>query len=647
MCAARIVFFLLAVVGAASLTVDVANGERPVTKVVNLLKDMKAQVEKEGETDQALFDEFKCWCETYDKEKTKAIADAEQSITDLTATIEECTAKAAELTTDTEKQTKDVAEKTKAVEEATAIREKESSEFSNDEKDLSQSIGGLGGAVKALGAAHGEFAQESFLQAKQVLNRHLHKLLPEQESTVLSFLQQRQEPASGAIFGILKGMKESFESNLATSQKDESTAQSEFGSLKSAKNKEVDAANSQIDANEAELAENNVKLSNSKQSLEDTRAALAADTAFLADLKSKCSTMDEQWEARQKMRNDEITSIAETIKILTDDEAHDTFSRSVGFVQVRSLMRTENGLRKRVASFLRSQNMQLQSPRLALLAVSVMSDPFAKMKENIDKLVAGLEKTQQEEVEERDFCIDELNKNEDQTTDAKNKKDDLEQKIEDLKSAIDAAKEAIAAAKKEIFESQVAMKQAGINREKQNKEFQMTVADQRATQTILTKALDRLKQFYEKEGLFLQQAPPAPAGFGEYKKAGGATGALGLLEMIIKESKGTERKAQEDEQEAQGDYESFMKDSTASLNALSAEITDKTEELAKADGELTMAETDLKNTVTDIGNLAEYNNRLHQDCDYLMDNFKVRQTGRAAEIESLKEAKAIFSGARM
>jgi len=648
MCAMPVALFLLLVSAPTTATAAEAE-ERPVTKVVNLLKDMKDQIEKEGEADAELFDKFKCWCITYDKEKTQAVADAEQAITDLTATIEECTAKAAQLETDTEKQKKEVAEKTKTLEEASGIREKESSEFSTSEGDLQQSIGGLTGAVKALGKAHGEgFMQESFLQVQSALKRHSAELTAQQHAAVLSFFQTKQEPASGAIFGILKGMKESFEANLVTSQKDESTAQNEYGQLKSAKSKEMQAANDQIDANEAELADNNVKLANSKQSLEDTRAQLSADTAFLADLKSKCSTMDEQWEARQKMRADEVTAVAETIKILTDDEAHDTFSRSVGFVQESSSNKFTSSLRKRIVSYLREQNEQLQSPRLSLLAISAMSDPFAKMKENIDKLVGGLEKTQQEEVEQRDFCIDELNKNEGQTVDAKNKKDDLEQKIEDLKAALEAATQAIVAAKKEIFETQVAMKQAGGNREQQNKEFQMVVADQRATQTILTKALDRLKAFYEKKGFFLQrQAPPAPAGFQPYKKAGGATGALGLLEMIIDEAKHVEGKAKEDEQEAQADYESFMKDSVASLDSLNAEITDKSEEKAKADGELTIAETDLKNTVTDISNLAEYNNRLHQDCDYLMENYKVRQTARAAEIESLKEAKAIFSGAKM
>ena len=38
-----------------------------------------------------------CWCETNDKEKTKAIADAEAKIADLTVKIEELTAASARL----------------------------------------------------------------------------------------------------------------------------------------------------------------------------------------------------------------------------------------------------------------------------------------------------------------------------------------------------------------------------------------------------------------------------------------------------------------------------------------------------------------------------------------------------------------------
>merc|ERR1719191_758810 len=70
---------------------------RPVSKVITLLKDMLAQMEKEAEDDEAVYDTMACWCETNEKEKTKAIADAEAKIKDLMATIEELTALSVQL----------------------------------------------------------------------------------------------------------------------------------------------------------------------------------------------------------------------------------------------------------------------------------------------------------------------------------------------------------------------------------------------------------------------------------------------------------------------------------------------------------------------------------------------------------------------
>merc|ERR1719265_367231 len=46
---------------------------------------MKAQLDKEVANDAELYDKMVCWCETNDKEKTKAIADAEASMTNLEA----------------------------------------------------------------------------------------------------------------------------------------------------------------------------------------------------------------------------------------------------------------------------------------------------------------------------------------------------------------------------------------------------------------------------------------------------------------------------------------------------------------------------------------------------------------------------------
>jgi len=43
--------------------------DRPVTKVINLLKDMLKQLEKEAAEDEEIYDKMACWCETNDREK--------------------------------------------------------------------------------------------------------------------------------------------------------------------------------------------------------------------------------------------------------------------------------------------------------------------------------------------------------------------------------------------------------------------------------------------------------------------------------------------------------------------------------------------------------------------------------------------------
>merc|ERR1712100_596440 len=85
----------------SSLTFDVEGAKnRPVSKVITLLKDMLKQLEKEAEEDEEIYDKMACWCETNDQEKTKSIADAEARISDLTTKIEELPAASARLNTE-------------------------------------------------------------------------------------------------------------------------------------------------------------------------------------------------------------------------------------------------------------------------------------------------------------------------------------------------------------------------------------------------------------------------------------------------------------------------------------------------------------------------------------------------------------------
>merc|ERR1719498_1303994 len=113
-------------------------------------------------------------------------------------------------------------------------------------------------------------------------------------------------------------------------------------------------------------------------------------------------------------------------------------------------------------------------------------------------MVAQLLKEKADEIK-HDFCVDEFNTNELQTEKKERSKQDLTAKIEDLANTIKSLSDAIAQLKSEVAEMQVQMKRAGEDREKENKEFQATVADQRATQKLLTAALNILKGFYAKK----------------------------------------------------------------------------------------------------------------------------------------------------
>merc|ERR1719359_2221406 len=277
----------------SSLTFDVEDAKnRPVSKVIELLKSMQAELEKEAEEDEEIYEKVSCWCEKNDKEKTKAIADAEARIKDLTHSIEELTGASSRLNAETANLKKEKAANEAALDKAAAIRTKELAEFNEEEKDVLQSITALKSAIAVLAKHHGgaflQLPEHQMSQVKITLEHEMQKhaallqdvITPHQKKAVAALLkqgsqnkvQQQYAPASGEIFGILKGMLESFESNLAASQKDEATDAKSFVDLKASKGEEIAAGTEQIATKTQELATTDEKLVNSKQDLDEPPA---------------------------------------------------------------------------------------------------------------------------------------------------------------------------------------------------------------------------------------------------------------------------------------------------------------------------------------------------------------------------------------
>merc|ERR1719311_638069 len=180
--------------------------------------------------------------------------------------------------------------------------------------------------------------------------------------------KQSYAPQSGEVFGILKQMKETFESNLSEAQKEELANQKAYEDLKAAKEEEIAAGQAQIETKTQELATTDEKLAQSKQDIEDTRASLSADEKFLMNLKEKCQMTDQEWEERQKTRQLEIEAVSKALAILSSDDAHDLFSKTFNpaFVQERL---GHSKRRDQASKLLADVARKNSNPRLMTLAV--------------------------------------------------------------------------------------------------------------------------------------------------------------------------------------------------------------------------------------------------------------------------------------
>jgi chromosome segregation ATPase len=258
-----------------------------------------------------------------------------------------------------------------------------------------------------------------------------------------------------------------------------------------------------------ELGTTDEKLATDKEDLEDTGDKKEADEKFLANLKEKCKQTDQEFEQRQKTRSEEISAVGQALDFLSSDEAHDLFTRTFNFLQTgaRSSSQTRlRSLRNRAASVLDSAARRWagagtprSSRRLSALAARVKLDAFTKVKEAIDGMVRDLEQEQKDEVKHRDFCVKGFHGNEKKTAAKERDQADLNAKADQLGSDIKTLTAEISDLEGQIAEANRQLKRAGEDREKENAEFQQTIADQRATVKLLNGALNVLKGFYEEK----------------------------------------------------------------------------------------------------------------------------------------------------
>merc|ERR1719335_1326432 len=140
--------------------------------------------------------------------------------------------------------------------------------------------------------------------------------------------------------------------------------------------------------------------------------------------------------------------------------------------------------------------------------------------------------------------------------------------------------------------------------------------------------------------------PEAPEGLGGYeKKTQKSGGVMALMDMIVKDLDASLSDTEHEESTAQKDYVEIMADSQASRATATKGITDKEAAKSELNAKKVAAKEKEVGDFKDLDIIHKYVVELHGSCDFILENYGIRKEARKAEVESLKNAKAILSGA--
>lgn len=144
---------------------------------------------------------------------------------------------------------------------------------------------------------------------------------------------------------------------------------------------------------------------------------------------------------------------------------------------------------------------------------------------------------------------------------------------------------------------------------------------------------------------FAAPAPPPETWDAYTAKSKESTGVMAMIDLLIKDLDKEITEAETEEKDSQADYEELMSDSAAKRTADSQSLNEKNS--AKADTTAALeAHTDARGEATkELMANAKLISSLHGECDWLLQYFDARREARASEVDSLKNAKAVLSGA--
>jgi len=629
-----------------------------------MLSNMAKKIEAEGEVKKEMFDKFMCYCKGGDSSLAASISAAEDKVPQLESGIKESTGMKAQLEADVKAANGDRAEAVSTLGKAKAIREGEAKEFAKESADAKTNINALAKAIPAIESG----SSASFLQENSGVTQKLRELSVSMDMEAVdrdllaSFLSGTSNvKGSGEILGILKQMKDEMAKDLVDLTAAEDGNAKDFESLVGAKGKEKNALTKSIETKTVRVGELAVSLAEMANDLEDTSENLVEDKDMLANLGKMCKVKTAEWEAYKKLLAEEQVALADTIKLLNDDDALDLFKKTLpgasSFMQVQV---TAKSMQKRALSLLKSLRKG-KDPRVDFLELALHGGQmgFDKIIKMVDTLMSTLKTEQAGDDTKKSYCLAEFDKHEDIKKGLVLDIADLGKALDDGAASVETLTKEVAALTAGIKDLDKSVGEATAARKEENAQVTETLSANSAAKEILGMAKNRLNKFYnpkmhkaapkrelDEAASFVQVSAHREAAAADmtFKKAE-SSGVIAMIDLLINDIEKDNQTMEMEEKEAQSDYETFMGDAKKKRALDAKSITDKEGAKAEAESEVEASKLGQKAKKVEAMETDKYVAGLHAECDFILKFFDTRKEARTDEIEAMDKAKAVLNGA--
>jgi len=682
-----------------------ANSElSPITRVVEILKDLSGKIEKDGKTEEDLYETFVCWAQSIISQKKQSNTAAGTRADELEAYIKDLDAGRIELTTERADLTKQIEELSGDIEVATEQRKNEKADFEEARDEMQKAINALTTAIEVLKTAtdghesgvlldvksHEQAQYGSEVRARENAAMHYavelgNRVLSKGDSLFLQRLltgevptwdwkklnrkatfKQHYKGRSFKIQGVLAKMLETFASNLEDAKAKEEQAQILYDKLMAAKSNEKQAAEDALDAMEKETGARGLSKEEANTEMEALRGQIDMDNSYIAQVEQALSDKKAEWKVRLALRADELAAVSKAISILHSDDNRDLFKKSFASQGYFFLQEGQTSSSARIAQSaaqtLQATARKAQDTRLSAMAMDLRSGShFTEVIKAINtmlELLAGEERT---DLAKKEQCeADRAFDTREAIKDARNV-DDLSDVIARNKAKIQEIIKLIEDKQKQVDDIVAELKEAKAIRGKENQEYLIAKKDDQDAAGVVKQATEVLQTFYSENGLVLAQkgqhrqpfktsggvAPPPPPKTWD-EPYGGRTeeqsGILAIMSMIHEDIKNDEKKADGEEAAALALYDKTKGDLQAEKSSLEGAISS----LTTSKGTFETAVND--DTVTrrdERADLVVVMKRIKDTqpgCDWFTINYPLRRDNRHIETDGLLKAKAILQG---